>query len=373
MSFIMKKKILAVLLVLGAFTAPVIFASCAAMGKIPSTEEQISFKDSPQFFPEREEFDNVVPHLQDSVRKQISITSFIWKDLWSKRQIPSKLLPQIKPNIKEFMAPSEAIKSIWLGHSSFLLNVDGKAILLDPVFGEEASPVFFAVNRFQDPVLALEELPKIDFIVISHDHYDHLDIETVQFFKDENTQFITPLGVGSHLREWGIKDSQIHEKDWWQVLEIDSLKFTAAPSQHFSGRSLKSNRTLWASWVIQSKTQKIYFSGDTGYSPHFKEIGKRLGPFDFAYIECGQYNEAWRQIHLLPDEIVKAFHDLDVKLAQPIHWGMFDLSINTWDQSIEAIYSRHLEGQINIAAPMMGQTLIIGENPPLKTWWRGID
>ena len=343
------------------------------MGKNPSAEEQLNFKASPQFFSEREEFDNVIPHLKDTMQAQMSITSILWEDLWSERQTPSKLLPQVKPNIQEFMSPSESIKSIWLGHSSFLLNVDGKTILLDPVFGEEASPVFFAVNRFQDPVLSLEELPEIDFIVISHDHYDHLDIETVRYFLDKKTQFITPLGVGSHLREWGVKESQIHEKDWWQDVEIESIKFTATPSQHFSGRSFESNRTLWASWVIESKTQKIYFSGDTGYSPHFKEIGERLGPFDFAYIECGQYNQMWKQIHLLPDEIVKAYHDLDAKVAQPIHWGMFDLSINTWDASIEAIYSRHLKGDINITTPMIGETLIIGETAPIATWWKGID
>ena len=365
----MIKKISFAIAILIVCFIPAALTSCSAMGTNPSKSDQLNFKSSNQFFPEKEEFDNIVPHLKDSMQANFSMIDVIWDDMWAKDNTPSELLPQIKPDLKAFQEPSDKIKSIWLGHSSFLLNIDGKMVLLDPVFGEEASPVFFAVNRYQESVISLEELPPIDVIVISHDHYDHLDIETVEFFVGKKTHFVTPLGVGSHLRGWGIEVANISENDWWEAVTIDSIEYTATPAQHFSGRGLDANRTLWASWVIQSKNQKIYFSGDSGYSLHFKEIANRLGPFDFAYLECGQYNEAWAQIHMSPDQIVQAYQDLGVKQAQPIHWGMFDLSLHAWYEPIEAIHSRHQKGLVNIVAPKIGETIVLGQEFEVKVWW----
>ena len=184
-----------------------------------------------------------------------------------------------------------------MGHSSILVNFFGVTILLDPVFSSRASPVPFTVGRFQKAVVSLEDLPSIDFVLISHDHYDHLDMNTVQYFINKKTKFLVPLGVAPHLKGWGIDPSQIKEFDWWDKYEVRGVKFIATPAQHFSGRGIfEKNKSLWSGWSISNKKQKIFFSGDSGYDIHFKEIGRRLGPFDIVFLDSGQYNLLWRRV-----------------------------------------------------------------------------
>ncbi|WP_408095518.1 MBL fold metallo-hydrolase [Peredibacter sp. HCB2-198] len=283
---------------------------------------------------------------------------------------PKTKLPEVKPDMNEFLKPSDFVKFVWFGHSTLLLNLDGKIILIDPVFGKSASPFDFLVTRFQPPVLKLEELPKIDAILISHDHYDHLDKSTVKYFADKNVEFIVPIGVGDHLLEWEVRPVNIVELNWGESISQGGIKFTAAPARHFSGRGLfDRNKTLWASWVIQGKHDKIFYSGDSGYGDHFKEIGKRFGPFDLAFIENGQYNERWPDVHMQPEESLQAMIDVDAKALVPVHWGMFDLSLHHWTEPIHRTYQIAKAWDIPIFTPKLGEIVDTGRPHENKPWW----
>ena len=283
---------------------------------------------------------------------------------------PKEKLPEVVPNIKSFLITSDHIKVIWLGHSTLLINLGGKIILLDPIFSKAASPVPFFVTRFQPPVIKLKDLPHIDYVVISHDHYDHLDRDTVQYFKDKKTLFLTPLGVGAHLRGWGIQKERITELDWWESINLDGISFTATPAQHFSGRGLfAQNKTLWAGWVLQKGAKKVFFSGDSGFDSHFKEIGERLGPFDLAFLDVAQYNPIWKEIHLLPEQVPQAFFDVNAKFLIPIHWAMFEIAMHPWYEPGEKLKINAKEKGINLLTPKIGQMIELGKNQQTSYWW----
>ena len=202
-------------------------------------------------------------------------------------------------------------------------------------------------------------------------HYDHLDMDTVKHFIDQDVAFLTPLGVGSHLRYWGVDETRITELDWWGETEVHGLKFAATPSQHFSGRIgvVHNNKTLWASWVIEGKEQSVFFSGDSGYDTHYQDIGKAYGPFDIVFMENGQYNESWRAVHNMPDEAIKGFQELKGKYLVPIHWGMFNLSVHNWYDPPKEITKLAEENDIQLITPRLGQ-LITLDNPSLfDQWW----
>lgn len=224
----------------------------------------------------------------------------------------------------------------WYGHSAFLLEIEGKRILIDPMPGKSSSPVSFMTRRFPyEQPIPPDSIRDIDVIILSHDHYDHLDYESIMALKERTEVFYTALGVGAHLKHWGVNENQIRELDWWDSSKLDNLTFHACPSRHFSGRGITDrNCTQWASRVIEGKHHNIYFSGDSGYGPHFKEIGEKYGPFDFAMMECGQYNEAWEAIHMMPEQSVQAGIDLNAHLLMPIHWGAFSLSIHSWTEPV---------------------------------------
>jgi len=297
--------------------------------------------------------------------------------------------------MKEFMNPSEEIapkinipvtklagnfqkdsinKLIWFGHSSFILRIDGKTLLFDPVFNDNVSPVpFFGRKRFsKNYVVNPEDLDTIDAIIISHDHYDHLDYSSIKKLKDKTKRFITPLGVASHLRSWNIPEDKITELNWWQKTQIDSIQLVLTPSQHFSGRGLSDrNTTLWGSWTILGTKNKIYFSGDGGYGPHFSEIGEKYGPFDLALMECGQYNQKWHDIHMFPEETLQASKDIGAKNVLPVHWGAFTLALHDWTDPVERAVKVAKEQNIHLITPTIGQNLIIDSLSNLKTskWW----
>lgn len=283
---------------------------------------------------------------------------------------PKGRIPEVKPNMAEFLKPSSNVKFMWFGHSTLLLNLDGKILLIDPVFSDYAFSIDMFVKRFQSPVLTPAELPHIDAVVISHDHYDHLDQKTIEFFKDKSTGFIVPIGVGDNLRDWGISPSRIVELNWGGTVTHNGLTFTAAPAQHFSGRGLfDRNKTLWASWVIQGREERIFYSGDTGYGDHFKEIGKRYGPFDVTFIENGQYNEKWPDVHMQPEESIQAHLDLNGKLFVPVHWGMFDLSLHKWNEPVERSYKIATAWDIPIYVPKLGEIVDTANNLTQQPWW----
>lgn len=267
-------------------------------------------------------------------------------------------------------------RMIWFGHSSFLLQINGKHILIDPMFSQVAAPhSLLGGNRFNENFpLEIDKLPKIDAVIFSHDHYDHLDYETINKIKDKTGHFFMPLGVGTHLEAWGVSSTKITELDWWQDVEFESLTFVCTPAQHFSGRKLNTNQsTLWSSWVIQSEQTNIYFSGDSGYSTHFSEIGKKYGPFDLALMECGQYNEMWPDIHMLPEQTAQAGVDLKADKIMPIHWAGFKLALHEWTEPIKRVKAKAETLNINVITPQIGQEIIVSDSIDNYTdWWENI-
>lgn len=262
----------------------------------------------------------------------------------------------------------------WFGHSAILLEMEGKSILIDPMLGPASAPVSFATKRFtyEEPI-QLENLKNIDAVILSHDHYDHLDYPTIIKIKDEVNHFYTALGVGEHLISWGVPAEKVTQLDWWESSQLDSIELIAAPARHFSGRGVSDrNKTQWASWVIKGKKNNIYFSGDGGYAPHFTDIGEKYGPFDFAMVECGQYNELWAQIHMTPEETVQAAIDVKANLMMPIHWGAFKLAPHDWKDPIERVVKASQLKNQKITTPVIGERFSIG-NVSEEKWWESVE
>lgn len=264
----------------------------------------------------------------------------------------------------------------WYGHSAISLEMEGKLILIDPMLGNAASPVPFMTKRFKyEQPIDLESISKVDAVILSHDHYDHLDYPSIMKLKDKVGHFYTPLGVGSHLVSWGVDKSRITELDWWESAKIDELEIVATPARHFSGRGISDrNTTQWASWVIQGKNEKIYFSGDSGYGPHFKEIGDKFGPFDFAMMECGQYNKNWEAIHMLPEQTIQASMDIKAKRMMPIHWSAFNLSLHAWIDPVDRAVKAAKLHDVDILTPQIGARFSPGnEAISSSEWWRDVN
>lgn len=265
-------------------------------------------------------------------------------------------------------------KLIWFGHSAFLLQIAGKNILIDPMLSEVPAPhPLLGSKRFtKDLPIAIEQFPKIDALLISHDHYDHLDYSSIKKLKDKVETYFVPLGVGVHLEAWGIAPNQIKEMDWWQETTFKDLKLACTPAQHFSGRKFTNGQsTLWSSWVIASNKTSIYFSGDGGYGPHFKQIGEQYGPFDLALMECGQYNKMWPDIHMFPEETAQAGLDVKAKAMMPIHWGAFKLALHSWTDPIERVTIKAQELQLPLVTPKIGAPVFINKLPKQHSpWWQ---
>jgi L-ascorbate metabolism protein UlaG (beta-lactamase superfamily) len=280
---------------------------------------------------------------------------------------------EVKKNDSLILENKDTTQLTWLGHSSFLLKIDGKNILIDPMFGNTPSPIsLFGAKRFSKNLpIEIEKLPFIDAVILSHDHYDHLDYKTIQKLKGKVGLYFTPLGVGNHLKKWGIPKEIINELNWWNSIKFESIKLTCTPARHFSGRGLFDRAsTLWCSWVIKGKRDNIFFSGDSGYDTHFKAIGNKYGPFDISLMECGQYNENWKLIHMIPEETVQASIDLKSKLTLPMHWGAFTLAFHNWTDPIERILTEASKLNLPITTPEIGEQVTIGSITfPIKKWW----
>jgi len=260
----------------------------------------------------------------------------------------------------------------WFGHSSILLKIDGKTLLIDPVFSDRASMFsFMGPKRFPySNYMNVDLLPEVDAVLISHDHYDHLDYETMLKLKDKVDRFYVPLSVGAHLEKWGIPSQNIVELNWWDSTDFDSIALVFTPSRHFSGRGLNNRfSTLWGAWVIQGSKEKIFFGGDSGYFPGFKKIGEKYGPFDLAFLECGAYNENWSEIHMMPEEAVQASKDLKSKLLMPIHWGKFNLALHPWKEPIQRAIKKGEELNVNIITPEIGEMVTLDDQLMTTHWW----
>ena len=261
-----------------------------------------------------------------------------------------------------------------LGHSSFLLKLRGKYWLIDPVFGERVSPFsFMGPKRFHPTPLALADLPPIEGLILSHDHYDHLDVPTIEYLREKVARYFVPLGVGARLQEMGVAAARIEEFDWWQSGSHAGVQLTAAPAQHFSGRGLTDrNRTLWSSWVIQSGNEKIFYSGDSGYFAGFRQIGERLGGFDIALMENGAYDSYWPSVHMTPEETVQAFQDVRGRLLYLVHNTTFDLAFHTWQDPLARVAALTEAKGLALATPEIGEVLTLGRPRKNVLWWKGL-
>ena len=263
-------------------------------------------------------------------------------------------------------------KFVWLGHSTLLMKTSGVVIMTDPVFNR-ASPVPLIGNPFalQHPI-AIDDLPTVDAVIISHDHYDHLDYQAIKDLSERVDRFFVPLGVKAHLQRWGVNGERISELDWYESELYRGLKLTLAPARHFSGRRFNNrNETLWGSWIVESKTLSAYFSGDGGYSETFKTIGQKYGPFDIAFMENGAYNLNWANIHMLPEQTVQASIDLNARVLFPIHWSKFDLSVHPWDEPIIRVTAEAKRRDVTVATPFMGEVFDL-EKLPQVPWWEAL-
>ncbi|MGY2613566.1 MBL fold metallo-hydrolase [Bacillus pretiosus] len=272
---------------------------------------------------------------------------------------------------------NESLESVtWFGHSASLLKIEGKKLLLDPMFGDASSPFpLFTSKRYSGAFsLEREDLQEIDAIIISHNHYDHLNYKSIMLLKDRAKHFYVPTGVAQYLIKWGVSPSKISEHNWWDEITFDNIKLVCAPARHFSGRSMTDRDcSLWCSWLILGRDTKVFFSGDSGYAPHFKEIGNKYGPFDLTLMECGQYDTRWSAIHMLPEETVQAHIDVKGDLLLPIHWGAFTLALHEWSDPIERVTKEAKRLGVNIATPQIGESITLKSTDyPSSAWWREI-
>jgi L-ascorbate metabolism protein UlaG (beta-lactamase superfamily) len=298
--------------------------------------------------------------------------SALWSFVFDKKETkPNADLPRQDVELDAFVnRDSNQLHVAWLGHSSLLINIDGLLLLTDPVL--EKSISFFGPSRYNGPApIKAEQLPEIDIVLISHDHYDHLNKFTIQRIHEKTSAFVTPLGVGRILESWGVSKIKITELDWWEEVEIGhDFVIVSTPSQHFSGRGLTDrNKTLWSSYVIESGNRSIFFGGDSGYFDGFKEIGRKYGPFDMTFLECGAYDKRWTAVHMLPEETVQAHLDLKGVLLHPIHWGTFDLALHPWYEPMNRLMAAAESADIDIATPPVGGTTTYGSHVPRERWW----
>jgi len=293
----------------------------------------------------------------------------LFRDFLSKPKTvsPAALLPSVKTDLHRL--PGEPAV-IWFGHSSYFIRMAGLNLLADPVFSGHASPFSNIVRAFKgSDAYTLDDLPEIDIVLITHDHYDHLDYKAIKKLHSRTRFFYTALGVGNHLRKWGVDPSKIIELDWWESNNEKALQITSTPARHFSGRSLIRNKTLWTSFVLKTATQTLYVGGDSGYDNHFREIGDRFGPFDLVMLDCGQYGANWPLIHMNPEETVKAALDLKARLLLPVHWGKFALANHPWNEPIQRVVKAAAENRMAVTTPQIGEPVVIGHEYPLKVWW----
>lgn len=362
----MKKKNVLLITVTGVIILAILISCAAFLDRAPSVSERIS--KSPQY--SNGEFRNPDQNIEFSIGT--TLTS-LWDFVFNKKNTkPKKNLPKQVVDLATFkIRNSNQLRVSWIGHSSLLINIDGLIILTDPVL--EMSVSFLGPSRYNgDAPVKAEELAEIDVVLISHDHYDHLNKFTIERIHHKASLFITPLGVGKYLKKWGVSSEKIIELDWWEETEIgNNLAVVCTPAQHFSGRGISDrNKTLWSSFVVESESHRIFFGGDSGYFDGFKEIGRKYGPFDMTFLECGAYNERWANIHMMPEETVQAHLDLKGDILHPIHWGTFDQALHPWNEPMNRLITAAESAGVRTATPIVGSLTIYDTDIPSERWWK---
>jgi L-ascorbate metabolism protein UlaG (beta-lactamase superfamily) len=334
-------------------------------GKPPHGTHLEEIKSSPQYVQTKFENNPVVVVSSMDFTQSLAV---MWDMLRGKAgRNPSSKLPSVPLEIED----GDNTHLTWFGHSTFFYEVGGKKILFDPMLGKYASPMPGLVKRYDyDLPSSAEELPALDVVVISHDHYDHLDYGTVKKLIEKTEHFVMPLGVGSHLKHWGVPEEKITELDWWEETNIDGVTLRAVPSQHFSGRSLSDGqKTLWAAWIIQNEKANIFFGGDSGYFPGFKKIGEKYGPFNLTLLDAGQYDELWSVVHMTPEEAVNAHKELRGNTFMPIHWSAFTLARHNWIDPVQRARAEAEKAEVKMITPIIGERFNVLIDTPNKKWW----
>jgi L-ascorbate metabolism protein UlaG (beta-lactamase superfamily) len=336
---------------------PLVVAGChllRVMGGSPEAVEVAAYEKLPYYRDGRFQGTEPAPYYPDRVTGG-GPAGWLWFLLPNSHQ-PGFALPQVKLDASSFAAPSEALAAYWLGHSSLIIELEGKRLLVDPVFGN-AAPLPGIVRRFVSAPLRRADLPPLDYVLITHDHYDHLEYATMRALRNRETRFIVPYGVAAHLRKWGIPAERIQEIGWGEHFTEGALTIASERTIHFSGRSFgRRDTTLWTSYAIKGERYRVFISGDGGYGAHFSDIGAAHGPFDLAFLEIDGWNPGWPKTHLFPQEVLQAYHDLDARALVPVHWGVFDLARHPWDESIKRVRDLAAEdGKVKLLTPMMGE------------------
>ena len=350
---------------LGVITAAVL--QLKPFGKMPSGKRLERIQRSAQYHDGKFRNASPTPMMTGENALWETMTEF----LSSKNTEPPKPIPSVKTNLR---ALSDSVPTIvWFGHSGYLLHIDGKNILVDPIFAESIAPVpWFMKSYAGTSIYSVDDLPPLDAVIITHDHYDHLNYETITQLVAKTKHFYTALGVGEHLEHWGVAANNITELDWWERADIiGGISITATPARHFSGRGLINDKTLWASFVLKSAQTCVYIGGDSGYDTHFRTIGEKFGPFDLVMLECGQYNKKWALIHLMPEETVQASLDLQAKALMPMHWGRFTLASHTWDEPIIRLQKEAAKRSLRLCTPRIGESVSLDNSASYtqQQWW----
>lgn len=342
-------------------------------GKLPSGKHLQRLKKSPNY--KMTGFQNLspTPMKPDDISYWKMIAEFLKKN---KNTAPPSVLPFVKTDLTNLHSTDPVI--VWFGHSSYFIRIENKNFLIDPVFSGNAAPLSFMVKAFPGSNnYKAEDMPAIDYLILTHDHYDHLDFKTIRKLKNKVNRIYCSLGLSSHLKHWGIDESIITEMDWWQSEQLEEnlpagrqgISLTAAPARHFSGRGLKRAQTLWSSFILKTTNHNLFLGGDSGYDSHFKEIGKKYGPFDIAILEAGQYNLMWPLIHMMPEETVQAALDLKAASLLPVHWGKFTLALHAWNEPIKRVLEKAKAFDLKVHIPKIGEPLSPGNSFSTTNWW----
>jgi L-ascorbate metabolism protein UlaG (beta-lactamase superfamily) len=339
----------------------------AAMGGRATGDRAERVGRSPQFADGK--FHNTVPASQVAVASAprllaAAVTNRV-------RRHPSSPIPVVTP---ETGGDPNGLYVTWYGHSSALIEIEGRRVLVDPVWSDRCSPSrLVGPKRMHEPPVALRDLPPIDAVLISHDHYDHLDMETVRHLVDlQAAPFLVPLGVGAHLESWGVPATRIIELDWDEKATVSGVEFVATAARHFSGRGFSRDETLWASWVIKGPTRRAFYSGDTGYFPGFAAIGETHGPFDVTLVQVGAYGDAWPDIHMFPEDGVATHIDVKGGLMVPVHWGTFNLALHDWAEPVDRTWREAKARDVRLAVPRPGERVDVDDPPAVDAWWQSI-
>ena len=348
-----------------------VFMQQAQFGKKPSGERLLRMQSSPHYRDGAFQNMSITPSLTEGASYYSVLKEFLFTK--KERMKPTEALPSVKTDLLH-LNPSEDVL-VWFGHSSYFMQVGGKKILVDPVFSGSASPLPNGTKAFKGAdIYTTDDMPEIDHLFISHDHWDHLDYTTIKKLLPKVKNVICGLGVGAHLEHWGYDSKIIIEMDWHEeVILNDGFRVKAYTGRHFSGRGFKRNGTLWCAYLLQTPSMKIFIGGDSGYDSHFAEIGKQHGPIDIAILENGQYDKAWRYIHMLPEEILQAAKELNAQKIFPVHSSKFSLSNHAWDEPLKKITENNKKEQLAVITPMIGEAVRLKDSTQqFAKWWEGV-